>query len=104
MRGDVVQSLAGAKTKLDAVYEVPFVAHTTMEPVSCTVHVKPDDGEIWVGTQAIARAQAVAAQITGLPPDKIVVHNHLLGSAFGRQLEVDFVAKAVAIAKQVMGQ
>jgi isoquinoline 1-oxidoreductase beta subunit len=101
--GDVGQALAGAKTKLDAVYQVPFLAHTTMEPVNCTVHVTPDRCEIWVGTQVISRAQAVAAKITGLPPDKIVIHNHFLGGGFGRRLEVDFIAQAVAIAKQVDG-
>jgi isoquinoline 1-oxidoreductase subunit beta len=101
--GDVVQSLAGAKTKLDAVYQVPFLAHTTMEPVNCTVHVQQDGCEIWVGTQAIARAQAVAAKVTGLPPEKVVVHNHFLGGGFGRRLEVDFIAQAVAIARQVDG-
>jgi isoquinoline 1-oxidoreductase beta subunit len=101
--GDVVQSLAGAKTKLDAVYQVPFLAHTTMEPVNCTVHVKPDGCEIWVGTQAIARAQAVAAKVAGLPTEKVIVHNHFLGGGFGRRLEVDFIAQAVAIGKQVEG-
>jgi isoquinoline 1-oxidoreductase subunit beta len=101
--GDVVQSLAGAKTKLDAVYQVPFLAHTTMEPVNCTVHVHRNGCEIWVGTQVIARAQAVAAEVTGLPAEKVVVHNHFLGGGFGRRLEVDFIAQAVAIAKQVEG-
>ena len=101
--GDVVQSLAGAKTKLDAIYQVPFLAHTTMEPINCTVHVQRDGCEIWVGTQVIARAQAVAAKVTGLPPEKVVVHNHFLGGGFGRRLEVDFIAQAVAIAKQVEG-
>jgi len=101
--GDVVQSLAGAKTKLDAIYQVPFLAHTTMEPINCTVHVQRDGCEIWVGTQVIARAQAVAAKVTGLPPEKVVVRNHFLGGGFGRRLEVDFIAQAVAIAKQVEG-
>ena len=55
------------------------------------------------GTQVIGRAQAVAAQLTGLPPEKVVVHNHLLGGGFGRRLEVDFIARAVEIAKQVDG-
>ena len=58
---------------------------------------------MWVGTQVATRAQAVAAQVTGLPPEKVRVHNHLLGGGFGRRLEVDFVAQAVAIAKHVDG-
>lgn len=101
--GDVANVLAGASQKLDAIYELPFLAHTTMEPINCTVDVRKDGCDVWVGTQVIGRAQAVAAQLTGLPPEKVVVHNHLLGGGFGRRLEVDFIARAVKIAKQVDG-
>ena len=101
--GDVTKALAGASQKLDAIYELPFLAHTTMEPINCTVDVRKDGCDVWVGTQVIGRAQAVAAQVTGLPPEKVVVHNHLLGGGFGRRLEVDFIARAVEIAKQVDG-
>ena len=101
--GDVGQAIAAAKTKLDAIYQLPFLAHTTMEPVNCTVHVRQDSCEIWVGSQVISRAQAVAAKVTGQPLEKVVVHNHFLGGGFGRRLEVDFIEKAVAIAKQVDG-
>jgi isoquinoline 1-oxidoreductase subunit beta len=101
--GDVAKGLAVAKQKLDAIYQVPFLAHTTMEPVNCTVDVRKDACEIWVGIQVMSRAQAVAAELTGLPPEKITVHNHMLGGGFGRRLEVDFIAKAVEIAKQVEG-
>ena len=101
--GDVASAMASAPTKVEAVYQLPFLAHATMEPVNCTVHVRPDGCDVWVGTQVATRAQAVAAQVTGLPPEKVRVHNHLLGGGFGRRLEVDFVAQAVAIAKQVDG-
>jgi CO/xanthine dehydrogenase Mo-binding subunit len=101
--GDIAKGLAGAKQKLEAIYQVPFLAHTTMEPVNCTVHVRKDACEIWVGIQVMSRAQAVAAELTGLPPEKITVHNHMLGGGFGRRLEVDFIAKAVEIAKHVEG-
>jgi CO/xanthine dehydrogenase Mo-binding subunit len=50
---------------------------------------------------ALARAQAVAAQVTGLPLEKVRVHNHLLGGGFGRRLDVDFIAQAVEIATHV---
>ena len=102
-RGDVAKALSGASQKLDAIYELPFLAHTTMEPINCTVDVRKDGCDVWVGTQVIGRAQGVAAQITGLPPEKVVVHNHLLGGGFGRRLEVDFIGRAVQIAKQVDG-
>ena len=101
--GDAAAAIAGAAGKLEAVYQVPFLAHTTMEPINCTVHVRPDGCEVWTGSQVLARAQATAAQVTGLPLEKVVVHNHLLGGGFGRRLEVDYVTQAVRIAKQVDG-
>lgn len=101
--GDVDNAMAGAKTKIEAIYQLPFLAHTTMEPVNCTVHVRKDACDIWVGTQVMTRAQAIAATITGLPAEKVTVHNHLLGGGFGRRLEVDFIAQAVKIAMQVEG-
>jgi len=101
--GDVGKAIAGAATKVDAIYHVPFLAHATMEPMNCTVHVRKDGCEIWVGTQVIARAQATAAKTTGLPLDKVVAHNHLLGGGFGRRLEIDTVTRAVQIAMQVDG-
>ena len=60
--GDVDQAMAGAVTKVEATYQVPFLAHATMEPMNCTVHVRPDGCEIWVGNQALARAQEAAAK------------------------------------------
>ena len=99
--GDADKAMAGAATKIDASYQLPFLAHATMEPMNCTVHVRPDGCEIWVGTQAITRVQAAAAKVLGMPPDKVVVHNHLIGGGFGRRLEADGVVRAVEIAKQV---
>jgi isoquinoline 1-oxidoreductase beta subunit len=100
-KGDADKALAGATTRVEASYEVPFLAHATMEPMNCTVHLQKDSCEIWVGSQALARAQAAAAKTTGLPIEKIVVHNHLIGGGFGRRLDADGVVRAVEIAKQV---
>jgi isoquinoline 1-oxidoreductase beta subunit len=72
-----------------------------MEPLNCTVHVTPTSCEVWVGSQVLSRAQAIAAQASGLPLDKVIVHNHLIGGGFGRRLEVDMIAKAVQIATHV---
>ncbi|WFU36192.1 xanthine dehydrogenase family protein molybdopterin-binding subunit [Bradyrhizobium brasilense] len=99
--GDADKAMAGAATKVEATYQLPFLAHATMEPMNCTVHVRSDGCEIWVGSQALSRAQAVAAKVLNMPPEKVVVHNHLLGGGFGRRLEVDGVIRAVQIAKQV---
>ncbi len=101
--GDANAALVGAATRVDATYHVPFLAHATMEPMNCTVHMRPDACDIWVGTQAIARVQRAAAKVAGLPLDKVTVHNHLIGGGFGRRLESDGVERAVQIAKQVDG-
>jgi len=101
--GDVAAAMAGAAQKVEAIYELPFLAHATMEPVNCTVHVRPDGCDIWVGTQVPTFTQTAAAKVTGLPKAKVQVHNHLLGGGFGRRLEVDFITRAVEIAQQVPG-
>jgi isoquinoline 1-oxidoreductase subunit beta len=101
--GNVEKAMATAVTKVEATYQVPFLAHATMEPMNCTVHVRKDGCEVWVGNQVLARAQATAAKTTGLPLDKVVVHNHLIGGGFGRRLEIDGITRAVQIAMQVEG-
>ena len=101
--GDVDKAMASAVTKVEAIYQVPFLAHAAMEPMNCTVHVRKDGCEVWVGNQVLARAQATAAKTTGLPLDKVVVHNHLIGGGFGRRLEIDGVIRAVQIAQHVDG-
>jgi CO/xanthine dehydrogenase Mo-binding subunit len=101
--GDIAKGMTDSARKVEAVYEVPFLAHAAMEPMNCTVHVREDGCNIWVGNQVVSRAQAAAAQVTGLPPEKVQVHNHLIGGGFGRRLDVDGITQAVAIAKQVDG-
>jgi CO/xanthine dehydrogenase Mo-binding subunit len=101
--GDFAKAISTAAKKIEAVYQMPFLAHAAMEPMNCTVHVTKDSCDIWVGIQVVSRAQATAAEVTGLPPEKIQVHNHLIGGGFGRRLDVDGITQAVAIAKQVEG-
>jgi isoquinoline 1-oxidoreductase beta subunit len=101
--GDVEKALARAATKVEATYQVPFLAHATMEPMNCTVHFRNNECEIWIGNQAVARVQAMAAKAAGLPQEKVIVHNHLIGGGFGRRLEADGAVRAVEIAKQVDG-
>jgi isoquinoline 1-oxidoreductase beta subunit len=100
---DVEAAMASAATKVESIYQVPFLAHATMEPMNCTVHVRKDSCELWIGSQALARVQATAAKAAGLPLDKVTVHNHLIGGGFGRRLEADGALRAVEIAKQVDG-
>jgi len=101
--GDADKAMASAATEVEATYHVPFLAHATMEPMNCTVHVRKDGCEVWVGNQVLGRAQVAAAKTAGLPLDKVVVHNHLIGGGFGRRLEIDGVVRAVEIAKHVDG-
>jgi isoquinoline 1-oxidoreductase subunit beta len=100
--GDIAKGLATGD-KLEASYELPFLAHATMEPINATVHVTPDSCEIWTGTQVMTRVQSEAAKAAGLPVEKVIVNNHLLGGGFGRKLEADMVVAAVRVAKQVDG-
>jgi isoquinoline 1-oxidoreductase beta subunit len=101
--GDAPGTIGKATRKLEAVYEMPFLAHATMEPMNCTVDLKPDGCDIYTGTQVPALAQGAVAKITGLPLDKIRINNYYLGGGFGRRLEVDYVVQAVAFARQAKG-
>ncbi|WP_426114898.1 molybdopterin cofactor-binding domain-containing protein [Massilia sp. PWRC2] len=102
-RGDAPRSLGEKGRRIDALYELPFLAHATMEPINCTVDLRADGCDLWVGTQVPTMAQAAAAKLTGLPLEKIKVHNFYLGGGFGRRLEVDYVVQAVSFAKLMKG-
>jgi isoquinoline 1-oxidoreductase subunit beta len=99
--GDAAGELARAARRIDAVYQQPFLAHATMEPMNCTVSVTGEGCDIWVGTQIPGLTQAAVMQLTGLKRDQVRVHNHLLGGGFGRRLEYDGTVRAVRIAQQV---
>jgi isoquinoline 1-oxidoreductase beta subunit len=100
--GDITKGLATGE-RFDASFELPFLAHAAMEPLNATVHLTADSCEIWTGTQIVSRVQSEAAKAAGLPVEKVIVNNHLLGGGFGRRLEPDMVVAAVRIAKQVDG-
>ncbi len=101
--GDVEKALSQGE-KYEAAYELPFLAHATMEPLNCTVQLKRDSCEIWLGTQVISRVQGTVAKLTGLPVEKVTVHNHLIGGGFGRRLEPDMALSAVRVAQQLDGE
>jgi isoquinoline 1-oxidoreductase beta subunit len=98
--GEIAKGLSQGD-RFEADYELPFLAHATMEPMNCTVHLTPGACEIWTGTQVMTRVQATAAKAAGVPVDKVTVHNHLIGGGFGRRLEPDMVESAVRIAQHV---
>jgi CO/xanthine dehydrogenase Mo-binding subunit len=100
-RGDTEKALTGATRRLEATYRQPFLAHAAMEPMNCTVVCDAGHCAIWVGTQVPSMAQAAVAKLTGLPVEKVAIHNQLIGGGFGRRLEVDYVVLATRIAQQV---
>jgi len=97
--GDAVAALAGAAQRVEAVYEMPFLAHATMEPMNCTAHVRADGVDIWAPTQNQTGVQMVGGQIGGVPPEKVAVHTTYLGGGFGRRFELDFVMEALETSK-----
>jgi isoquinoline 1-oxidoreductase beta subunit len=88
-------------TLIEAIYQQPMLAHAPLEPLNAVVHVRPDACEIWVGTQVPPRCVDEAVKVTGLPADKVILHNHYIGGGFGRRLDSDSVRMAVSIAKAV---
>lgn len=100
-QGDIDAALKDAARTFEAGYEMPFLAHAALEPMTCVAEVRADAVELWVGTQVPVRAQTAAAEAAGRPVEQVIVNNQLIGGAFGRRLEVDFISQAVAIAAQV---
>jgi isoquinoline 1-oxidoreductase beta subunit len=99
--GDVAKALRASRSVHTATYELPLLAHATMEPMNCTAEVTAESCDLYVGTQVQQMAQAAAAEAAGLPPERVRVHTTLLGGGFGRRLEIDFIPAAVAAAKAV---
>lgn len=99
--GDPAGSIAAAAKTISAEYEVPYLAHASMEPLNCVVDLKADSCEIWTGTQFQTGDRAAAAAIAGLKPEQVKIHTTFLGGGFGRRANPanDFVAEAVHIAK-----
>ena len=100
-QGDIDAALKDAARTFEAEYEMPFLAHAALEPMTCVAEVRADAVELWVGTQVPVRAQTAAAEAAGRLVEQVIVNNQLIGGAFGRRLEVDFISQAVAIAAQV---
>lgn len=99
--GDVAAGFKGAAKTLRAVYELPLLAHATLEPQNCTADVRADGADIHVNTQTQTIAQATVAQVTGLKPEQVRIHTTLLGGGFGRRLEVDYIPAAVEASKAI---
>jgi isoquinoline 1-oxidoreductase beta subunit len=100
-KGDSDAALSRAVRRVEAEYDVPYLAHAPMEPLNCTVRIDGDRCELWSGTQFQTVDHATAAKIAGVPPERVTLHTPFLGGGFGRRAtpESSFVAEAVHVAK-----
>jgi len=101
--GDALGILASAPSIIEATYEVPHLAHATMEPMNATAHVTDDGVSVWAPTQAPGVIRQAAAGILQIKPEQVTVHTTFLGGGFGRRFEVDFVVQAI-LASRMMGK
>jgi isoquinoline 1-oxidoreductase beta subunit len=99
--GDADAGMRASTRRVEATYELPMLAHATLEPQNCTVEFRDDGCHVYVPTQVQQLAQNTAAQAAGLPPEKVFVHTTFLGGGFGRRLDTDFIPAAVECAKAV---
>ena len=101
--GDTSGAMAAAQKTLEAVYELPYLAHAPMEPLNCVADVRPDGCDVWTGTQGQTFDHHGAVEITGLKPEQVKIHTTLLGGGFGRRAAIDahFVREAVQVSKAV---
>ncbi len=102
--GDADSVLGSSPKKIEAVYELPFAPHACMEPMNCTVQIRPEGAEAWIPTQAPQWAQGVIAEAAKLPPEKVIVHTTLMGGGFGRRYQADFVMEAAQVAAKSAGK
>jgi len=99
--GDVAAAFASPGKRIEALYEVPYLAHATMEPLNATAHWRPDRIDVWMGTQSPESAIALAAKAGGVDPKAVFVHNAYLGGGFGRRAVNDELTQAVEVSKAV---
>jgi isoquinoline 1-oxidoreductase beta subunit len=99
--GDAEAQLSGAGKKVEAGYELPFLANATMEPMNCTADIREDRAEVWAPTQGPEWIQGMVAQIAKLPRESVAVHTTLMGGAFGRRYQSDFGVEAAQVSKAV---
>ncbi|BFM14851.1 xanthine dehydrogenase family protein molybdopterin-binding subunit [Maricurvus nonylphenolicus] len=96
--GEGSSALVQAENTFSAEYQLPFLAHATMEPLNCAVHIHGGECDIWVGAQSNQIARDCAARFAGVSKDKVRVHPYFLGGGFGRRAHIDFIIEAVKVA------
>ncbi len=95
------EEIAADATMIEATYEIPYLAHATMEPMNCVADVRTASCEVWASTQDPQAARLTAQAITKLPRDSVTVHVPFIGGGFGRRLGVDYVSEAVKISSTI---
>jgi isoquinoline 1-oxidoreductase subunit beta len=99
--GDAEAVLAKASKKIEAVYEVPYLSHAPMEPMNCTAHVRADGCDVWAPTQAQTASRDIAAMVSGLKPEQVLIHSQFMGGGFGRRGSADYVGEAVELSQKI---
>ena len=99
--GDAAAALKSSTRTFERVFEVPFLAHATMEPMNCTADVRADGCDVWVPTQGQTASHQAAIAASGHPAARVKIHTTYLGGGFGRRGEADFVTEAVETSKAV---
>jgi isoquinoline 1-oxidoreductase beta subunit len=97
--GDFDKAYDASAQTIEAIYEVPFLAHATMEPMNCTARVHNGECELWAPTQIPGAAAQSVAQALGIPRDRVKVHVTFLGGGFGRRLIQDYAVEAALISR-----
>lgn len=95
------EEAAATGERIEAIYDVPYLAHSAMEPLSAVALVSDTQVEVWAGTQSPELALAAISDVTGVSREHIHLHNQLMGGAFGRRTTADYIVEAVRIAKAV---
>jgi len=101
LQGETETAFANAARTIEADYQVPFLAHTCMEPLNATAEVKDGRAEIWVGCQNPLGFRRDIAETLGIDPENVTLHNHAMGGGFGRKARPDYALQAAMIAREV---
>ena len=99
--GNVKKAMEEASKILEAEYQVPFLAHATMEPMNCTAWIHDNTCELWCGSQNPLGFAGDVAELLDMDITQVIVHNQFLGGGFGRRAETDVAKQAALLAKEV---
>jgi isoquinoline 1-oxidoreductase beta subunit len=98
--GDVDAAFASSSTAVEAFYSYPFVSHAPLEPQNCTASYRDGAVELWAPSQTPGNGLTLVANVLGIAPEKVTVHQTRVGGGFGRRLMNDYMCEAAVISKQ----